>query len=248
MSHPLPCLAVDDEPHALELLALYIEKTPFLELAKATTSPLEALDWLQRGKASLLFLDIQMDELTGIQLLDIAGKACPVILTTAYSEYALKGYEYQVADYLLKPFSFERFLKAASRARRQITAKPAELPSAVGISASPPAFLFVKGDAKNRYHRLHLDEICYIESLRNYVRYICEDKKVVSLQSLKTLEDNLPAEQFVRIHKSYIVNLRHVSRVEGHSVLLQEKRLPVGSSYRRRFYELIEQHLHGGEK
>ncbi|MCB0551225.1 MAG: response regulator transcription factor [Phaeodactylibacter sp.] len=238
MNRPLQCLAVDDEPHALELLSLYIEKTPFLELSHSTTSPWEALSWLQQGKAGLIFLDIQMDELTGIQLLQIAGKTCPVILTTAYSEYALESYEYQVADYLLKPYSFERFLKAVNGVWQQQQEEQASPPHA-------PDYLFVKGDAKNKFHRLHLSEICYIEGLRNYVRYIGTAKKSISLQNLKELEGALPPEQFVRIHKSFIINLVHVEQVEGNSVLVNGRRLPVGSSYRRRLFELIERYRMG---
>mgnify|MGYP003669530893 CR=1 FL=1 len=117
----LKCLAIDDEPHALKLISAYIEKTPFLTLEKATSSVWEALEMLKSGVPDILFLDIQMDELTGLQLLDIAGKTCPVILTTAYSDYALKGYEYQVSDYLLKPFSFDRFLKAVTKVRNTST-------------------------------------------------------------------------------------------------------------------------------
>lgn len=236
MSSLLKCLAVDDEPHALDLLGLYIEKTPFLELVKATASPLEAMEWLQKEEVGLLFLDIQMDELTGLQLLEIAPPACPVILTTAYSEYALESYEHQACDYLLKPFSLSRFLKAANRARnwqRPPPAPPEEGPAL-------PGYIFIKGDAKHKYHRLHLGRIHYIEGLRNYVQFIGEDGRIVSLQNLGAMEEALPALQFVRIHKSYIVNLRHVQEVDGSSVLVNGRRLPVGESYRRRFFELVE--------
>lgn len=241
MSSILKCLAVDDEPHALELLGLYIEKTPFLERVKATTSPLEAMEWLQKEEIGLLFLDIQMDELTGLQLLEVAAPACPVILTTAYSEYALESYEHQACDYLLKPYSFSRFLKAANRARgwKQPSPTPSEEASALA------GHIFIKGDAKHKYHRLHLGRIYYIEGLRNYVQFIGEDGRIVSLQNLKSLEEELPARQFVRIHKSYIVNLGHVQEVDGNSVLVNGRRLPVGESYRRRFFELVEQYRMG---
>lgn len=236
MSSLLKCLAVDDEPHALELLGLYIEKTPFLELAKAATSPLEAMEWLQQHEVGLLFLDIQMDELTGLQLLEVAEPKCPVILTTAYSEYALESYEHQVSDYLLKPFSFERFLKAANRARarhRAVSPPPPDNPP-------QPGYIFIKGDAKHKYHRLHLGSIHYIEGLRNYVRFIGEDGRIVSLQNLGALEEELPGQQFARIHKSYIVNLRHVQEVDGNSLLVAGRRLPIGGSYRAAFHRLIE--------
>jgi len=234
----LKCLAVDDEPHALKLLSMYIEKTPFLELAFATTSPWEALTFLQEGKADLAFLDIQMEELTGLQLLGIAGKTCPIILTTAYSEYALEGYEYQVADYLLKPFSFDRFLKAVNKVYEQESSKVIETTT---TESKPKAdHLFVKGDAKNKFHRIRFDEICYIEGLRNYVQFICQDKKIITLQNMKSLEEVLPGSNFVRIHKSYIINLDQIKEVEGHSVLINEQRLPIGQSYRKVFFDIIK--------
>ncbi len=237
----LRCLTVDDEPHALQLLQLYIEKTPFLELAAATTSPWEALDLLKAGQVDLLFLDIQMEDLTGLQVLDLAGKTCPVILTTAYSEYALKGYEYRVTDYLLKPFSFERFLKAVTPLAHAPSPEPPDTnPTASPTIQATADSLFVKGDAKHKYHKINLKEVCYIEGLRNYVYFICQAHKVITLQNLKSLETELPTDRFVRIHKSYIVNIDQVEEVEGNSLLVQGKRLPIGGAYRERFYELIK--------
>lgn len=233
----LQCLAVDDEPHALKLIEFYIQKTPFLELALATTSPWEALEFLQAGKADLAFLDIQMEELTGLQLLGIADQSCPVILTTAYSEYALESYEYQVVDYLLKPFSFDRFLKAVSKVRR----KPAQTTSSQKPSdEATKDHIFIKGDAKNKYHRIRFDDILYVEGLRNYVQFVCKKEKVISLQNMKTLEQELPAHQFIRIHKSYIINLDQVQQVDGHALSIQEKTLPIGQSYRQVFFNLIK--------
>lgn len=232
----LKCLVVDDEPHALQLLEMYIEKTPFLELSLATTSPWDALKFLQEGKADIAFLDIQMEELTGLQLLSIAGKTCPVILTTAYSEYALEGYEYEVADYLLKPFSFDRFLKAVNKVKSR--QKPADTKQQPIVESKD--HLFIKGDAKNKFHRIGFDEIKYIEGLRNYVQFVCNDQKVISLQNMKSLEVELPSPPFVRIHKSFIINLKQIRQVEGNAILIGEKRIPIGQSYRSDFFKRIK--------
>ncbi len=235
----LRCIALDDEPHALKILSAYIEKTPFLSLEKATTSVWEVLDMLKQQNPDILFLDIQMEELTGLQLLDIVKPSCSVILTTAYSEYALKGYEYQVLDYLLKPFSFDRFLKAVSQVERnaEINSKKhqTETPSTIHSDA-----IFVKGDAKNKYHQIRLDDIMYIEGLKNYVMFICSGQKIITLQNLKDLQALLPVEDFYRIHKSFIINLKYIQQIEGHSVLINGKRLSIGASYRTDFYNKIK--------
>lgn len=232
----LKCLAVDDEPHALKLLKLYIEKTPFLELTFSTTSPWEALEILKEGKVDLAFLDIQMEELTGLQLLGLAGKTCPIILTTAYSEYALDGYEYQVTDYLLKPFSFDRFLKAVDQVYANTKVATEQTTSA------PPSkvdHLFIKGDAKNKYHRLAIQDIFYIEGLRNYVQFVCKNQKITTLQNMKSLEASLPSTNFMRIHKSFIVNIDQLHEVDGNSILINGQRIPIGQTYRSAFFKRI---------
>lgn len=237
---PLRCLAVDDEPHALKLLEMYIGQTPFLTLAKATTSPMEALEWLRSEPTDLLFLDIQMEGLNGLQLLNITGKTCPVILTTAYTEYAIAGYEYQVADYLLKPYSFERFLIAVNQvyeAHPDNTLKPVS----VEVASETKDHIFVKGDAKNKYHRLALSDICYVEGLRNYVRFQCVDAKVITLQNLKTLEDELPGDKFIRVHKSYLINMDHLEQVDGNNLQVNGTQIPLGSIYRAAFLERVRQ-------
>ena len=181
-----------------------------------------------------------MEGLTGLQLLDIAGKTCPVILTTAYTEYALKSYEYQVADYLLKPYSFERFLKAVTPIAHQEPAKPSSGSGSTTPIVAVQDYLFIKGDAKNKYHKVVLKEICYIEGLRNYVQFFCLYDKVITLQNMKSLEEELPADRFVRIHKSYIVNIEQVKEIEGNSLVIGEQRLPIGRAYRERFFEMVK--------
>lgn len=238
----LKAIAVDDEPHALELLEVYVDKVPFLELYKTTTSPWEALKIIQEEDIDLLFLDIQMDELTGLQLLDISNKKCPVIITSAYQEYALDGYQYQVSDYLLKPYSFDRFLKAVNKIRVELSEKKTS-PTNISLANEPNSssdHIFVKGDAKNKFHQIKLADILYIEGLKNYVQFFCNKERIVTLQNMKHLEENLPAKQFMRIHRSYIVNLDCIEKVEGHTIYINGQLLPIGQSYRDGFYDILQ--------
>lgn len=234
------CLALDDEPHALKILSAYIERTPFLEMELATSSVWDAMDLLKAKKVDLLFLDIQMDDLTGLQLLDIVGPTCPVILTTAYSEYALKGYEYQVMDYLLKPFSFDRFLRAVSQVKQtQDNTKHSPIEPAL-TKTQKAETIFVKGDAKHKYHQLRFDTIKFVEGLKNYVRFNCTDQKVITLQNLKDVMGELPEDRFIRVHKSYIVNLDFVQQIEGNMLRIDEQSIPIGGSYRAAFFDRIK--------
>ncbi len=238
----LKAIAVDDEPHALELLEVYVDKVPFLELHKTTTSPWEALKIIQEEDIDLLFLDIQMDELTGLQLLDISNKKCPVIITSAYQEYALDGYQYQVSDYLLKPYSFDRFLKAVNKVRSEALDKnnPVTKTNAA-TNQTKASHIFVKGDAKNKFHQIKLADILYIEGLKNYVQFFCHKERIITLQNMKYLEENLPTNQFIRIHRSYIVNLDSIEKVEGHTIYINGQLLPIGQSYREGFYSVLQE-------
>lgn len=231
----LKCLAVDDEPHALELLEAFVDRVPFLTMHQATTSPWEAIQHLENEPIDLLFLDIQMGELNGLQLLESTNVSCPVIITSAYSTYALDGYNYRVTDYLLKPYSFERFLKAVN------AAKDASAPSTPENNEHSSEHLFVKGDAKNKFHQVNLNDILYIEGLKNYVQFFCSDQRIVTLQNIKALEETLPANRFIRTHRSYIVNIDKIDKIEGHMISIGQKSIPVSQSCREHFYSIIQQ-------
>jgi len=240
----LRCLIIDDKPLAIDILADYTRKIPFLELAATTTNPIEGLQILREQAIALVFLDIQMPELTGIQFIKIAGKHCKIVLTTAYTEYALDGYEHDVVDYLLKPISFERFYRAAEKALKAGTATPGEASIMVNspVMASPsihtPQYLFVK--TEHRIQKVNLAEIQYIEALQNYVSLHTATGRIMSLQPLKKLEEQLPIAEFVRVHKSYIVSLRHINSVERGRIFIGDAIIPVGDSYREGFYGMIE--------
>jgi two-component system LytT family response regulator len=221
------CMVVDDEPLAVDLLAGYIQKTPGLQLVLKTTHVMDALHQVQDGKADLLFLDIQMPELTGIQFMKIMRNACQVILITAYSEYALAGYEHDVTDYLLKPVTFDRFMIAVEKAKRRW--QPV---SAATLAPKPADHIFIKSEY--RLQRVELSAILYIEALRDYIAIHTSNGKILSLESMRNMEDNLP-DTFIRIHKSYIINKDHIEYLERSKVVINKQYLPVGDTYRENF-------------
>ena len=233
------CLVIDDKPLAIDILADYIGKTDFLELVASTTSPVEGLSILRKEAIDLVFLDIQMPELTGLQFMKIAGKQVKIILTTAYSEYALEGYEHDVVDYLLKPVAYDRFYRAAEKALQQLQPITAPLISPSTVSHPPqPEFIFVK--TEHRIQKVNLADIMYVEGLQNYVVLHTPTEKVISLQTLKKLEEQLPAAEFVRVHKSYIVAMRHITAIERSRISINKILIPVGDSYRQDFFRRIE--------
>lgn len=230
---PVRCIVIDDEPLAVKLLADYVRKTPGLELVYTTTKALEALPWIQEGKADLLLLDIQMPGLTGLQLMNIIGGDCKVIFTTAYNEYALQGYEYDAVDYLLKPVTFERFAIAIQKARLR-------LQQAVPAVSTPPddPYIFVK--TEYRIQKIELSAIRYIEALRDYIAFHTTGEKILSLESMRHMEEVLAARQFLRIHKSYIVNKSHIDFLERGKIVINGQYLPVGDTYKENVLQQIK--------
>ncbi len=244
------CISVDDEAYASRILADYISKIPFLELVGTTTSPIEAINWVQEGRVDLVFLDIQMPELTGIQFMKICGSKCRFILTTAYPEYALEGYELDVIDYLLKPIPFDRFLKAVHKAQQSMQASPAALPApntpppapvATPAGAAPPGYMFVKGESKNKFLRVGFEEILYVEGLKNYVSIFMPGQRLVTYQTLKDLEEQLPQPPFFRVHKSYIISIDKVKVIDGNTLYIGNTSVPVGETYRDSFFKTIRE-------
>lgn len=228
---PIRCLVVDDEELARTLLQTYIERLPSLELAAACANPLEAMAQLQQEHIDVLFLDIQMPELTGIEFLRTLVKKPVVIFTTAYAEFALEGYALDVTDYLLKPFSFERFVQAVNKAVALLQARAqAAAPATTETPGSGKDHLLVKADHK--IHRLKFDDILYIQSMREYVAFYTAGGRLLALNSLKSLEETLPQERFIRIHKSYIVAIDKIDTLEGSLIHVGKEKLPIGANYR----------------
>jgi DNA-binding LytR/AlgR family response regulator len=236
------CLVVDDEPLALHILEDYISKVPFLQLIKATTNPIEALTLVQDGGIDLVFLDVQMPELTGLQFLKISNGKAKVILTTAYPQYALEGYELDVVDYLLKPIAFDRFFKAAQKAQGVIqpAAKPAvkEEPQPAQYDDFMSDFIFVK--TEHKIQKVYLHDIMFIEGLKDYISIFTPDERIITLQNMKKMEDALPEKHFVRVHKSYIVALNKIDSIERSRISIGEKVIPIGDTYRDLFFDKIE--------
>lgn len=239
------CLVVDDKPLALDILTDYIKKIDFLEFVASTTSALEALKIVEQEQIDLIFLDIQMPELTGIQVMKIIGDKCRVILTTAYTEYALEGYEHNVVDYLLKPIAFDRFYKAAQKARHQLEAglpTVAAMPSAWSQEKTPEpsnrSFIFVKTEYK--IVKVRLDDILYVEGLQNYVSIYTRHERILSLRNIKKMQEQLPVQQFVRVHKSYIISLDKIDSIERNRIFIGDAVIPVGDTFKESFMELIE--------
>lgn len=234
-------IIVDDEPLALDVLETYIEKIPDLKLVKRCTNALEAREALQNHHIDLMFLDIQMPQITGIDFLKTLSDPPLVIFTTAYPNFALEGFELDALDYLLKPISFDRFLKAVNRASEQVTLQKASHGHGEH-TAEGDDFFFVKADKK--LVKVNYSEIVYIEGLKDYVIIRLEQTRVITLQTMKSLEDKLPASKFKRIHRSFIVNIDKIHAVIGNMVEVlekgQAKHLPIGKNYRDELQELID--------
>ena len=232
----ISCVIVDDEPLARSLLKDYVSKIPSLKLVDVCASPLAAMEVLKANTVDLLFLDIQMPEITGISLLKILKKRPLVVLTTAYSEYALESYELDVVDYLLKPITFQRFLQAVDKVSSRLQQPPAPVEKITPSDSQP--FIFVKDGTK--LVKVKWEDILYIEGLKDYVTIHTRQQKIISLQRLKALEEQLPPEQFIRIHNSFIVALNAIDSIQKNEVHIGQAALPISDSYKKSFRDFIE--------
>ncbi len=233
----LKCLVIDDEPLAIKLLEDHISRVPFLELANTFTNPMEALIHFNSNPADLLFLDIQMPQLNGVQFMQLLQNRALVIITSAYHEYAIDGFEHNVVDYLLKPISFERFYKAVEKVYNlknptQKIDRSQEMHPATG------GYIFVKVETK--MVRVELDDILFIEGLKNYVSIFTKTQRVITLQLMKQLEEVLPANRFVRVHKSFIVALDKINSIERQEIYIKDRIIPIGNTYQEHFNKLLE--------
>lgn len=225
------CVIIDDEPFARNLLNDYISKIPYLNLKHSFSSGLLAMETLNKEKIDLLFLDIQMPDISGIEFLKSLKEAPKVIFTTAHTEFALEGYELNILDYLLKPFDFPRFLKAIEKASTfQSTSNNSE-------QKEPLKYILVKDG--HRLIKVALQDILYIKGLKDYVQIVTPNKKIVSLQTLKELSGNLPGDKFSRAHNSYIVGLEHINVVEKNRIVIEGEKIPIGPTFRKLFFDAL---------
>ena len=232
-------IAIEDEPLALSLIKGYIEKTPFLNLVAVFENPLEVLEFVSGENVDLVFLDIQMPDLTGTELARFLGKGPKIIFTTAYEKYALEGFKLDAVDYLLKPFSYEEFLIAAKKAQHIIDLEKKKIPC-LEIKND---FLFIKSDYKIR--RINFDEIHYIEGLKDYVKVYLKTEKnpILTLSSLKALESKLPESKFMRVHRSFIVNLDSIKTIERNRIVFGDLRIPITDQYKDKFQEFLDKNF-----
>lgn len=234
-------IIVDDEPLAQDVLETYIDKIPELQLVGKCSNALEANETLKQQSVELMFLDIQMPQLTGIDFLKTLSHPPMVIFTTAYPNYALDGFELNAIDYLLKPISLERFMKAVNKAIEQYDLQHREAANSESAGEDDPNFIFVKADKK--LVKVNYDDILYIEGLKDYVIIRMENDRVITLQTMKSLESKMPQDRFQRIHRSYIVNIDRINAIVGNMVEVIEKKetkhLPIGKNYREDLLEII---------
>ncbi len=232
------CTVIDDEPFALELIKDYILRTPFLELAECFSNPFKALDYLNRVKVDLIFLDINMPELSGIELYRSLITPPKVIFTTAYPEFAAESYEYNAVDYLVKPVKYERFLKAVNKASSLLQPQhkvEGSKPSSPQPEKEP--YIFIKSGTQQI--KINPSDILYVEADGNYMCFHTDQKKIMSLLTMKDVLELLPADEFVRLHKSYIIAVRHLEAIEKHDVVVGGKKIPIGVTFREHFLEFM---------
>ena len=229
------CIIVDDEPVARKIIREFTAQVPFLELAGEFENVHKTKTFLHADHADLMFLDIEMPKISGLDYLKKSTVDPLVILTTAFPEYALEGYELDIIDYLLKPIAFNRFLKAVQKAKEYNELRYSN------TVVTNPTYLFVRSE--KRIEKVELKDILYIESFGNYVNIHTGQKKIVAYLTLKGLESQLPAQEFIKIHQSFLVSFSHISAIEGNQVFINNKSLPVSRNYRESVMQLVEQRL-----
>lgn len=231
----LSCIIVDDEPIARKILHEFVDQVPFMDLRGKFENAMQAETFLQQDAADIIFLDIEMPKVSGLQLLQKMDISSLVILTTAYPKYALEGYDLDIIDYLLKPILFSRFLKAVQKARDYYQMKY------MATGPGRPSYIFIKSD--KRIEKIELSDILYVESVGNYVSFCTGSKKIIAYLTLKSLESQLPADEFIKIHQSYLVNCSKITALAGNAITIGDKSLPISRNYRDTVMKLVQQRL-----
>lgn len=235
----LNCIAIDDEPLALEKMQQYINKVDYLNLLQTFDTGIDALNFLKNNAVDLMFLDIQMEDLTGIQMLEAIDIKPKVIITTAYDKYAIKGFELDVSDYLLKPISLQRFIKATDKIYNTLNVQN---DNSVKYKDSNLAkkndFVFIK--TEYRIERIDFKDILYIEGMKDYLKIFTEEKKIVTLQNFNTLLKHLPSDNFIRVHKSYVISFNKIEKIERKKIFIKDIKIPIGETYHEYFFNLLK--------
>lgn len=233
------CIAIDDEPLSLKQISKYIEKVPYLELIGMCRDALEAMKILDKNPVDLMFVDINMPDINGLDFVRSLTTRTKVIFTTAYSEYAIEGYKVEAIGYLLKPFGFQDFLSAVDRARRMILDQTTDHPT--NIAKCQDNSLFVKSDYK--INRINFDDIKYVESMGEYLRIFVDGqpKPIMPLMSMKHIEEILPQSTFMRVHRSFIVNMKKIQEISRMRIIFDDVYIPVGDNYKQKFMDYINE-------
>lgn len=234
----IKCITIDDEPLALKQMAAFIKNVDFLKLCKEFDNAIEALNYIKNNNIDLIFLDIEMDEFSGLDFLESLNKKPHIILTTAYSDYALKGYEYHVSDYLLKPISYTKFIKSVNRIYDLIYNTKEKINTTLQQKTND--FIFLKTEYKLR--KMKFNDILYVKSMGNYMMVkTVSDETIYTIMNFKETLDLLPKNEFIRIHKSYIISIDKINAINKSSVEINNENIPIGESYRQLFYEFLKE-------
>jgi DNA-binding LytR/AlgR family response regulator len=230
------CVIIDDEQHAIDLIKIHVEKIDYLRVLETFNNPVNAIEFLENNDVDVLFLDIEMPDISGLSFIKLLKKKIQVVVISAYKEYALEGFENEVLDYIVKPVSFERLLQATQRVLALSNSKSI---------VAPNAFIILKTDSKNKLLKVDLDDIIYIEGLKNYISVFTTQQRVISLLNIKSLEEKLPADRFIRTHKSYIISINKIKMVNGNQVFLKglEQGIPISDGYKKQFFEIFRKNL-----
>ena len=237
------CIAVDDEPLALDIIKAYCSKVPFLNLLQTFSSAIDTLQYLRENTIDLMFLDIQMEELTGIQLLNSMQQKPYVILTTAYDSFALQGFDLDVVDYMLKPISFERFIKGVNKVAERMQKETTEpVPEKGEIHTIPDSnnssYFFVK--TETRIEKVETSDVLFVEGMGDYWRIVTKNRRIMTLMNARRIEDILHEPQFCRVHKSYFVAIDKIEFVERKHIKIGNEHIPISDTYQKNFFDLIE--------
>ncbi len=236
------CIAVDDEPLALEIIKDYCEKIPFLNMMQAFDNAIETMEYLRNNRVDLILLDIQMEDLTGIQLLNALNVKPYVILTTAYDNYALQGFDLDVTDYLLKPISFGRFLKGINkvydRMKKETDVQEGNKAAVYPVDTIEKDYFFVK--TETHLEKVTTSDVLYVEGMGDYWRIVTKNKRIMTLMNARGMEEVLPEHQFCRVHRSYFVAMNKIESIERRHIKIADQTIPIGDTYQKNFFDIVE--------
>lgn len=235
----LTCIIIDDEQHAIDLLTIHIKKIDDVKVAETFTNPLDALKYLEHNQVDFIFLDIEMHEISGLDFMKVIKKKTNIVVTSAFKHYAFEGYENEVVDYLLKPVAIERLLLALQKVKAKISDDLAFNQS------SKDEFIILKTDSKNKLLKVDLDDILYIEGLKNYISVFTPEQRIVTLLNMKSLESSLPKDRFIRTHNSFIIAFDKFKLVDGNQIYLQgvNRSIPISEGYKKAFFTILKKKL-----